>query len=247
MSPRPERLILIHGAWAGAWVWEPLVSALAELGLTAVALDLPGDGFHPITAGCVQIEDYFDVLDAAIGDGPAVLVGHSGGGMLVTAAAERFGRRVSHGIWIAGMLLSNGETFDDIQDQIAGHGRRFGVTPHLALSPDGLSSTIPADIALHHFFHDFPPDLAAAAVKRLSPQPTVGHRLRTTVGREFGALPKLYVHATEDRSVVPDAQRAMCATQETLRVVTLPTGHFPQMVQPVALASLMNDWLCSTG
>ncbi|MEM8849671.1 MAG: alpha/beta fold hydrolase, partial [Pseudomonadota bacterium] len=55
--------------------------------------------------------------------GSVALVGHSGGGMLVTPGATADPHRVSHGIWIAGMLTPDGRSFDDI----AGPGRRFGV------------------------------------------------------------------------------------------------------------------------
>jgi len=246
MSARPERLILIHGAWAGAWVWEALVAALSRLGREALALDLPGDGIHPIAAEDVVLEDYFDALDAAIGAGPVALVGHSGGGMLVTAAAERFGGRVGHGIWVAGMLLKAGESFDDIQAQVAGPGQKIGVTPHILPSADGTSSTVPPAAALEHFFQDLEPKVAARAADRLTPQPTVGHRIPSVAGPAMDRLPKLYVQATQDRSVRPQAQRIMCAGWDKLDVTQMNTGHVPQVADPDGLAAIIDDWLSAT-
>lgn len=251
MSPRRERIILIHGAWAGAWVWAPLVEALAVRGREAVAMDLPGDGFHRIAPGDVVLEDYFEALDAAIGAGPAVLVGHSGGGMLVSAGAARFGDRVSHGIWVAGMLLSDGESFDDVQratsaggaDGGGADGGGQGVTPHIQPGTDGVTSTVPPEAAIRHFFHDFAPEDAAKAAVRLTPQPNVGHRIPKQTGPAFAALPKLYIHASDDRSVLPVAQRYMCAGQENLTVVEMATGHVPQVVDPEGLATHIDAWL----
>jgi pimeloyl-ACP methyl ester carboxylesterase len=246
MSRRPERLILIHGAWAAAWVWEALVDALQELGREAVALDLPGDGHHPIAAGDVRPEDYLDCLAQATGDGPVALIGHSGGGMLVTAAADRLAARVTHGIWIAGMLLPGGESFDDIQERVAGPGQRIGVTPHIRPSHDGLTSTVPPEAAVRHFFQDLDPETAARAAARLTPQPAAGHRITTHAGPGFDALPKLYVLATQDNSVVPEAQRLMCEGVAGLDIVEMDSGHAPQVSRPDELARVIDTWLMRT-
>ena len=38
------RFVLVHGAFGGAWCWEPVVGALEAAGHTVDALDLPGGG-----------------------------------------------------------------------------------------------------------------------------------------------------------------------------------------------------------
>ncbi len=38
------RFALVHGAFHGAWCWEPLVRELRAAGHTATAIDLPGSG-----------------------------------------------------------------------------------------------------------------------------------------------------------------------------------------------------------
>ena len=43
----PEHLILIHGAWAGGWVWERLLAPLRAAGFRPHALELPGNGHGP--------------------------------------------------------------------------------------------------------------------------------------------------------------------------------------------------------
>ena len=241
MPQHPERLI--HGAWAGSWVWEALVAALADLGHEAVALELPGNGFHPIAAADLRPEDCLTCLEQAIGDGPVALVGHSGGGMLVTFGADRYADRVTHGIWVAGMLLPDGSSFDDIQDQIAGPGQRIGVTPHIQPSAGGLTSTAPVEAEIAHFFQDLDPEIADQAANRLTQQPVAGHRIAVQAGPAFDTLPKLYVLATQDRSVLPEAQRLMCSKAAGLDVVEMDTCHAPQVAQPAQLAALIDRWL----
>lgn len=245
MSVNPERLILIHGAWAGAWVWDRLVVELAKLGWPAEALNLPGDGFHSIALNDATEADFHNCLAEAIhaGPTPVALVGHSGGGMLVTSGAIAHPDLVSHGIWVAGMLIPDGRSFDDIQEDIVGPGKRLGVTPHVVQSPDGLSSTVPKEAAIAHFFQDAPAHEAANAAARLTPQPVSGHRLRTKAGAEFDSLPKLYVQANEDRSVLPQAQRLMSDCVANLSVLEMATGHVPQLTKPGELAALINGWL----
>ena len=38
------RFVLVHGAFVGGWVWQPLIEALEDAGHSARALDLPGSG-----------------------------------------------------------------------------------------------------------------------------------------------------------------------------------------------------------
>ncbi len=247
--PRPARLILIHGAWAGGWVWAPLTDALAGLGWQAEALELPGNGHHSIPAGDVTTADYLACLETAIsgGPGPVALVGHSGGGMLVTAGAERFSDHVSHAVWVAGMLLPDGESFDDIQERIAGPGKRLGVTPHVVPSADGRTSSVPPKAAQRHFFQDLPPDVAAKAARRLTPQPTAGRHIAVQTGPAFAAVPKLYVLAADDRSVLPQVQRMMCDGVPNLTITEMPCGHAPQVADPQGLAARLDSWLSRTG
>jgi hypothetical protein len=40
---------LIHGAWHGAWCWEPLIPELERRGHRAVAVDLPCDDPYATT------------------------------------------------------------------------------------------------------------------------------------------------------------------------------------------------------
>ena len=40
-------VVLVHGAWHGAWCWDRVVDGLAARGVSAFALDLPGHGDDP--------------------------------------------------------------------------------------------------------------------------------------------------------------------------------------------------------
>lgn len=245
MSHKPRRLILIHGAWAGAWVWDQLSKELCELGWQVEALDLPGDGFHPISAEEATESDYYQCLNDAINreEGTVALIGHSGGGMLVTAAANAYPDKVSHGIWIAGFLLPDGRSYDEILEQLSDSSKQLGAMDFAEYSDDGKTTVIPKAAAIKLFFHDAPAEVANIAADKLTPQPVSGGRLSTPTSTRFAALPKLYVLATEDRSIRPEAQRLMCAQVANLTIKEVNSGHAPQLTQAPQLATLVAGWL----
>lgn len=88
---RRRPVLLVHGAYHGAWCWDRWVRRLAEDGRRVHALDLRGHGgLEPeadfIAAGVAEmVQDVVLAIDAI--EGRPVLVGHSLGGLIVTLAA----------------------------------------------------------------------------------------------------------------------------------------------------------------
>jgi len=80
-------LLLVHGAWHGAWCWEDhLVRWLTERGHRAVAIDLQHHGAQDRDGlGRARIRDYVADVGAAAASLPAplVVVGHSMGGFVL--------------------------------------------------------------------------------------------------------------------------------------------------------------------
>lgn len=241
-----DPLLLIHGAWQGSWVWEALLPHLENLGMDAVAIDLPGNGADDTKPGDVSMETYLGFIENqlnTLGD-RAVLVGHSGGGMVATAAAERFPDRVSALIYIAGMCLPQGTDFGELQERIAGPGGEFGISSSIRQAPDQLTSTVPVDAAVQFFLHDVDSTVAKAAALRLTPQPEGGRFITSpTTADNYGRVPKLYIEATLDRSVILPAQRLMQSFVPDMTVVSIESGHVPQVGQPANLAALISQFL----
>ena len=83
-------IVLVHGLWADAWVWERWLPHAASRGWDAWAVQLRGrQGSRPVAdLGKVRIEDFVrDVRDVLQRLGPAIVVGHSMGGLIVQAVA----------------------------------------------------------------------------------------------------------------------------------------------------------------
>lgn len=242
-----DPVVLIHGAWQGSWAWQCLLPFLHEGGLETRAVDLPGSGNETVPARDVTLDTCLDYLDDVLNEigRPVSLVGHSGGGVIASAAGERFRDRVSRIAYVAGMMLPSGMSFGDLQSELAGlDGFSHGISDRIVYSDDGLSSTVPPEEAAAIFFNDCPRDVAMAAAMKLTPQAEGARAIPPLLTPErFGTLPRLYVEATDDRSVVLLAQRRMQELVPGAEVRSLPTGHAPQLSAPDLLADALIPFL----
>jgi pimeloyl-ACP methyl ester carboxylesterase len=82
-------LVLVHGAFRGAWSWAPTLDRLAAAGVDAVAVDLLGAGerWEPDAVPASLEQTAADLVRQAdaVGD-DVILVGHSQGSLVIAAA-----------------------------------------------------------------------------------------------------------------------------------------------------------------
>jgi pimeloyl-ACP methyl ester carboxylesterase len=241
----PETVILLHGAWQGAWVWDGVAPALVAAGWAPVAPDLPGNGVDGRAPGKVTFEDHIAHVQSLIlaADGPVRIVAHSGAGVLATAMAEAHPDRIAQVVFICGMMLPSGVTFPEFTAPfVAANPAANGIVPYLEAVPDG--SRVPMEAALRIFYHDAPEDAARGAAARLTVQGTNVRAPRVVwTDARAGKVPRGYIRCGADRSVLPEVQDAMCAARPGARVIPLPTGHAPMLADPAALIAATLDLL----
>lgn len=245
-----DAVVLIHGAWQGGWVWGRMLPLFADAGLSAIAVDLPGNGVDSTLPQEVCLERYLSYLEGVLSRlrRPVSLVAHSGGGVVASALAERCADQVTRIAYVAGMMLPSGMGFADLIAEVrAEHPEAAGIGPHLVWSADRRVSSVPPAAALAYFFHDCAELDARDAAARLTPQPEAGRALRASLTpQRFGRMPRLYVEAAADRSVVLPCQRRMQHLVPGAQVVTLPTGHAPHLAAPALLAEALIPFLAGT-
>ncbi|HBU76315.1 MAG TPA: hypothetical protein DEB38_08600 [Acidimicrobiaceae bacterium] len=102
-----SNVLLVHGAWHGAWCWAPLQRALDQLGIPSHAIDLPGHGISPLPLGDLH-GDAAAVVGALEALPPdTLLLGHSYGGAVISQAAAH-SDRIGHLMFLAAFALEAG-------------------------------------------------------------------------------------------------------------------------------------------
>ncbi|GAB7190026.1 alpha/beta fold hydrolase [Kineococcus sp. NUM-3379] len=119
--------VLVPGAWHGGWWYDPVVAGLSARGHRAVALTPAGLGpDDDLTRTVVTLDTHIAQVTAEVerhtGAGPVVLVGHSYGGALVTAAADRVPGAVAALVHLDSDIPGDGQSLWDITPQ---HNREW--------------------------------------------------------------------------------------------------------------------------
>ncbi len=224
-------VVLVHGAWHGAWCWAALQSELDRLGVPSLAVDLAGHG--------ASLEPLADLAaDAALVagvvsriDGPVVLVGHSYGGAVITEAAA-VATNVVHLVYVAAFVPGVGET-------VIGMSQTLPAAESLlskAMVVDGVASTIVPDLAHGAFYGHCDPTASAAFTARLSAQPFATFTQPLTAAA-WTWIASTYVRCTDDQAipiVQQDEMAKRCSTIETL-----DTDHSPFASKPAETAAII--------
>ena len=238
-------LLLIHGAWQGAWAWERVTPELEAKGFVCHPVDMPGNGNGDdrTPPEDVSLDLYMRFLSTALDDigEKVVIVGHSSGGIIASQLAETESHRVRAIIYIAGMMLPSGMSFADVVAELTpSHPEVAGITPYLEWSADGETSTVIEGAARKIFFQDAPPDVADAAAAKLKPHPQRGRAIKATLtDARFGQIPRAYIEASLDQSVVLAAQRRMQELLPGAARYSISTGHAPMVSRPKELAEII--------
>lgn len=238
-----RNLVLVHGAWAGGWVWDSMLEPLRAAGFNPVVVDLPGAGVldRDTVVDLSAVTDHVvAVLDSL--DGPAVLVGHSGGGIVVSQVAERVPAAVAGIVYVAGMMLPSGMDFGMLCNEVE-LPAPVGISRWVVSSDDGFSSVVPPEAGAAVFFHEAPVADAIAAARQLVPQQETARLMAPTITPErFGTVPRLYVECTLDRTVPIETQRGMQQRVPGANVVSLETDHAPQLSARTELVTAIAEF-----
>jgi pimeloyl-ACP methyl ester carboxylesterase len=111
MAAEKPAIALVHGAFEDAHVWDGVSAKLQAGGYRVINVDLPGRPSAPLAANLVSGDVYRDTVLKAI-DGetqPVVLVGHSFGGIAVSAVAEAAPAKVRTAVYLAAYLPQDGK------------------------------------------------------------------------------------------------------------------------------------------
>lgn len=217
-----RNVVLVHGGFVDGSGWREVYDLLTADGFAVSVvqnqtLSLESD-----------VETTRDVLD--LQDGPAILVGHSYGGVVITEAGRH--ERVAGLVYIAAFAPDTGESVNAL---IADPPPGAPVPP--ILPPQNGFLFLDREQFADSFAADVPAELAAFMAD--SQVPWGVEALNGAVGEPaWRDKPSWYLVATDDRMIPPPAQRFM-SERAGATVVEAPGSHSIYVSQPRAIADLV--------
>jgi pimeloyl-ACP methyl ester carboxylesterase len=232
-------ILLVHGAWHGAWCWAALQAELDRRGIASWAIDLPGHGLstEPLSDLVTDAQAVVAALQT-IGD-DVVLVGHSYGGAVITEAAARAldkGLTLAHLVYLTAFAPDDGESVTGAFTALPRADTPLNGL--LQRHDDGTFSAGPATAVADVFYGHCTPEQATAAVARLSRQ-AITSLVQPVSGDPRSQIASTYVVCADDRAVHPRHQRLMA--ERCGAVLELPTDHSPFMSMPAETAALLAE------
>ena len=226
-------LVLVHGAWHGAWCWSKLVPLLVAQGHNVSAPDLPGHGQDKTPTTRVSMKKYVRRIVEAVGqfDGKVVLVGHSMGGLVISQVAEQIPTRIDQLVYISALLLQNGGSL------LARMQHEQGQSLAIA-TEDGTGLVVPDEVFNQVFYSDCSDEDRAWAKPQLVTQAALPFTTPVAVSDDaFGTVPRSYIHCDLDKVVPIEEQMEMVAASPCGRVEHVSAGHMVMISAPEPLAS----------
>ncbi|WOX13829.1 alpha/beta hydrolase [Streptomyces sp. N50] len=223
-SERVENVVLVHGGFVDGSGWRKVHRLLTGDGFRVNVVQNPALSL----AGDVALTER--VLDAL--DGPAILVGHSYGGAVITEAGNH--DRVAGLVYIAAFVPDKGESVNTL---IADPEPGAPVPPilppvdgFLLLDRDKFHASFAADVpvAEAEFMADAQVPWGLDALRGAIGEPAWRHK------------PSWYLVATDDRMIPPPVQRAM-ARRAGSAVTGTDAGHSVHVSRPDAVADLVRQ------
>src|SRR5271170_8041531 len=281
MSATKAVFVLVHGGWHNHTAWDKVTPILKANGYAALTLDLPGAGentiaptsldlrpFDPV-AFAVERSPVADVTQgqrtqavvalvkeaASLSDGKVILVGHSAGGMTISAVAEQVPNLLLAVVYLAGFMVPNGMPLlamlqhETLSSALApklfvGDPVTIGATRINAGSTDEtyrslLKAAFYGDVSESDFanvasqLHCDESNAGAVAPSEITPA-------------RFGSVPRHYIRCTQDRAIPLTGQDHMIATVDgaiggKTITHTLESSHSPFLSQPAALSRILID------
>ncbi|MEP0073287.1 MAG: alpha/beta hydrolase [Marinomonas sp.] len=239
-------LVFIHGAWASGWAWKPLLPYINLPNTQCHVINLPDSGSYEASLlSQAGIEEYKShVLNTLTKiKGPAWFIAHSGGGLTATAVAEQIPNKVAGIIYVAGMMLPSGMSFSELCQTVAQKGiNTQGISPYLQNTQYGTK--VKEEGIREIFLHDASEEAIQLAKENMVVQPNASRLITINWTEEkAGRIPKYYIVAERDRSLVLELQQEMIRLVTPTAAATLDCGHFPQIVIPEQLADVIMEFI----
>ena len=182
----------------------------------------------------MKLDDYADAVVNQVRKiaAPAILVGHSMGGQVISAAAEKVPEQIERLVYVAAFLPRSGDSMvslgrEDTDSSLPNSTITSVLRGTFTIKPTALAQV---------FYNDCTPEDIAQAQGELVPE-----SIRPSFGKvslsaqRFGSVPRSYIRCTDDRAISLTMQDLMISRQGCEHVATLKSSHSPFISMPEQL------------
>jgi pimeloyl-ACP methyl ester carboxylesterase len=242
-------IVLVPGAWLGAWAWDEVAAGLRAAGHDVHPLTLTGVAERSAEGGPGTDLDTHadDIVELIEGRGltDAVLVGHSHGGVAAAVAADRLLARAPHRlarvVYVDSGPLPDGVAEIDVWPEADQERARGSAGPDGRFDPPAWDPASPGTDPASLAGLD---DAALATLRaRATPHPLASVTQPVARAGDPYAVPATLVTCTfpeEQARAMRDAGHPYFALLAKAEIVGLPTGHWPMLSEPARLTEILD-------
>lgn len=228
-------IVLVHGAWHGAWCWHRVLPLLRAAGAESHAVTLTGLGerAHLMSAHIglqTHVQDVLGLIEAEELQ-RVLLVGHSYAGMVVTGVADRLQAAapglLAQLVYLDAVLPYPGDAWSTPHDDET-KAQRF----ESAKASGGLFFA-PPDASVYGLADDD----RDWVNRRQTPQPyAVYDEPLDFDGDAVARVPRAFIDCTSPALATIAASRERVRREPGWRVIEMASGHDPMVSHPKELA-----------
>jgi len=228
-------MVLVHGAWHGAWCWRKLLPLMMQGGLQVYTPTQTGVGEKAdLLSKDISLETFIqDIADFLTQHDlhNVVLVGHSFAGISISGVADRMPERIRRLVYLDALLLQNDESvFDIISPEMAQARRELAQQ-----TSGGVSLPAPEPSVL-----GVTDDRDVAWVKsQCTPHPLSTYESKMKLTHALGnGLPATYIAVTPHYAATTSS-RNYAKTRSDWQYLEMEAGHDAMVTSPEPLARLL--------
>lgn len=225
-------VVLVHGAFADSSSWDDVAARLLKAGYPVVGAANPLRGVSSdaaFVAGLVQSIP-----------GPVVLVGHSYGGSVISAAANDRAN-VKALVYVAAFAPESGESAFELSGKYPGSTLGPTLAEPVKLAGGGSDFYIRQDKFPAQFAADVP--LAKARLMAAGQRPVTEAALKEASGKPaWKTVPSWFIYGTADKNIPPQALEFMAKRAESKKTVVVKNAsHVVMTSHPAEVAALIDE------
>jgi len=222
-------VVLVHGAFADSSSWDGVITVLLSKGYHVIAASVPLRG---LSVDANELKDIVKTLP-----GEVVLVGHSYGGQVITAAGSA---NVKALVYVDGLAPDTGESAADIGAKFPGATLGPTLAPPVPLSDGGKDLYIKQELLPAQFAADVNP--AKAKLMAAEQRPVTDAALNDKLQGDpaWKTIPSYFIYGSLDKNITPAAHAFMAKRAGSKRTVVVPGGsHVVMISHPDAVSRLI--------